>query len=161
MLQNNKVNKKTGIIILVLLLIACLDHATKLAILYYLSFKNYNVEVFPFLNFILVFNPGISFGFLGDGGETQRILLTMFASVVALALTLWAIISDKASIKISLAMIAGGAVGNAIDRVLYGAVVDFIDFHYKNFHWPAFNIADAAITIGVAIVIIDGLLSRS
>ena len=161
MLQNNKVNAKTGIIILVILLIACLDHATKLAILYYLSFKNYNFEVFPFLNFILVFNPGISFGFLGDGGETQRILLTMFASVVALALTFWAIISDKASIKISLAMIAGGAVGNAIDRVLYGAVVDFIDFHYKNFHWPAFNIADAAITIGVAIVIIDGLLSRS
>ena len=122
-----------------------------------MSFKNYNVEVFSFLNFILVFNPGISFGFLGDGGETQRILLTMFASVVALALTFWAIISDKASIKISLAMIAGGAVGNAIDRVLYGAVVDFIDFHYLDWHWPTFNIADSFILVGVILFLYNEL----
>ena len=161
MLQNNKVKTKAGIIISILLLVACLDHATKLTALYHLSLENISIEVSSFLNFVLVFNPGISFGFLGDGGETQRILLTLFATIVGCSLTFWAFLSKKTTIKISLSMIAGGALGNAIDRILYGAVVDFIDFHYKSYHWPAFNIADAAITIGVAIVIIDELLSRS
>ena len=108
------------------------------------------VTITSFLNLVPVWNPGMSFGFLSDGGSLVRFSLTALAFGVSGWLVL---ISPRLSRiqRLSAALIAGGAIGNAIDRLRFGKVIDFIDFHFGGWHWPAFNIADTAITIGAII----------
>ena len=113
-----------------------------------------------FFNLVMVWNKGISFGMLGEAVDTMRWVLVVFAVIVAIALLIWAKRLTSPLIGIAAGLIAGGALGNAIDRVNYGAVADFFDFHVAGYHWPAFNIADAGITIGVVLLIYDALLSR-
>ena len=110
--------------------------------------------VLPFLNWLLLFNPGAAFSFLADGSGWQRwffIILGLVACVYIIYL-LRKSLSEKL-LCIALSLILGGALGNVLDRMMYGAVVDFIDLYYANWHWPAFNIADSAICIGAALVI--------
>ncbi len=112
------------------------------------------VEILPFLNFAPVWNPGISFGMLADAGGAVPMLLTALAFAVA-AWMVWKAPGFKRFERFGAGLIAGGAVGNALDRIRFGKVVDFIDVYVQTWHWPAFNIADAAITVGAFLWIVS------
>ena len=106
-----------------------------------------------------VHNEGAAFSFLANAGGWQRWLFTGFGAIAAIAIV-W-MLKQHAQQKLfgfALACVLGGAVGNVIDRVMYGYVVDFLDFHYAGMHFPAFNLADSAITLGAACLILDELL---
>ncbi|MGH6827173.1 signal peptidase II [Methyloceanibacter sp.] len=114
------------------------------------------VRVAPFLDLVLVWNQGVSYGLLQQRTELGRFILILFASAAAIALALWlARITSKLA-AICIGLIIGGAIGNAIDRILYGAVADFFSFHAFGYEWYIFNIADTAIVAGVV-----GLLYES
>jgi len=117
------------------------------------------VELTSWLNMTLAHNYGAAFSFLSDAGGWQRWLFTGLAAVVTLVLIVWLLrLPAKEKLTaIALGMIIGGAVGNLIDRIINGYVVDFIDVYYQDWHWPAFNLADSAITGGVILLLIDGL----
>ena len=118
------------------------------------------VELTSWLNMTLAHNYGAAFSFLSDAGGWQRWLFTGLALVVTLVLIVW-LLRLPAREKLTgaaLGLIIGGAIGNLVDRILHGYVVDFIDVYYREWHWPAFNLADSAITGGVILLLIDGLL---
>ena len=108
----------------------------------------------PFLNFSPAYNTGVSFGLFGGSGEVMRVALTLFAVVVAGALPYisrnWLPIPRYGAI-----MLASGALGNAIDRIYLGKVIDFIDVHVAGWHWPAFNVADSFIVVGVGLIVLS------
>jgi len=113
-----------------------------------------SVAVTSFFNLVLVMNPGASFSFLADAGGWQR----WFFIVLALTVSVWLLVllrqhARERLMPTALALVLGGALGNVIDRVRFGAVVDFLDFHVAGWHWPAFNVADSAITVGVILLI--------
>jgi signal peptidase II len=139
--------------------ILALDQASKFAVLRAFSPITWPVEVTPFFNLVLVWNRGVSFGlFGGNDGEVQRWLLVAVAVGVAAVLMVWLARGvEDAWQRWSFRLIVAGAIGNAIDRILHGAVVDFLDFHYAGWHWPAFNVADSAIVIGALVLVADGL----
>lgn len=118
------------------------------------------VEVTSWLNMTLAHNYGAAFSFLSDAGGWQRWLFTGLASVVTLVLIVWLLRLPAAEKRTAaaLCLIIGGAVGNLIDRMAHGYVVDFIDVYYQNWHWPAFNVADSAITGGVILLLLDSVL---
>jgi len=113
------------------------------------------VEVVPFFNLMLAYNPGAAFSFLSDAGGWQRWFFTVLSSVVSVVLIVWLyrLKEHERWMAASLSLILAGAVGNLIDRIAYGHVIDFIDVYYQSHHWPAFNIADSAICIGAVIMI--------
>jgi signal peptidase II len=117
------------------------------------------VPVLPFLNLTLVFNKGAAFGFLSTASGWQNIFFIGVA-LVATAVILYLLrrigTKDK-FLAVALMLILGGAIGNLIDRLLYGHVVDFIDVYYGAWHWPAFNIADSAITVGAVMIVLDAI----
>jgi signal peptidase II len=110
--------------------------------------------VLPFMNWLLLLNPGVAFSFLAQGSGWQRWLFTI-VGLVACVYIVWLLRKSQNDkmLCVALSLILGGALGNVLDRIMYGAVVDFIDLHYANWHWPAFNIADSAICIGAALII--------
>ena len=110
--------------------------------------------VLPFMNWLLLFNPGAAFSFLAQGGGWQRWFFTILG-LLACIYIFWLLRKNQndKSLCVALSLILGGALGNVLDRLMFGAVVDFIDLHYGNWHWPAFNIADSAICIGAALII--------
>ena len=118
------------------------------------------MEILPFLNFALVYNQGAAFSFLSDAGGWQRWFFTALALLVSAIIVWWLyrLKRGETGTAISLALILGGAIGNVIDRILHGHVIDFIDVHYAGYHWPTFNIADSAITIGAVILIAASLM---
>ena len=119
-----------------------------------------HVKKTSFFNIVLVYNNGISFGIFNNLFFMKNILFIVISGITAFLIYL--LFKTKNNINlIAFAFIIGGAIGNLIDRVIYGAVIDFLDFHIKNLHWPAFNIADSAVFIGVVIYIInDFFLSK-
>jgi signal peptidase II len=110
--------------------------------------------VLPFLNWLLLFNPGAAFSFLAQGSGWQRWFFTILGLAASIYI-IWMLNKNQSDklLCIALSLILGGALGNVLDRVMYGAVVDFIDVYYGNWHWPAFNVADSAICIGAALII--------
>ena len=118
------------------------------------------MEILPFLNFALVYNQGAAFSFLSDAGGWQRWFFTVLALLVSAIIVWWLyrLKRGETGTAISLSLILGGAIGNVIDRILHGHVIDFIDVHYVGYHWPTFNIADSAITIGAVILIATSLM---
>jgi len=110
--------------------------------------------VLPFLNWLLLFNPGAAFSFLAQGSGWQRWFFTLLG-LAASAYIVYLLARTQLSKTMSwaLSLILGGALGNVLDRLMFGFVIDFIDCHYENWHWPAFNIADSAISIGAALII--------
>ena len=112
------------------------------------------------LNWTLAYNYGAAFSMLADAGGWQRWFFTFLASAVTLVLLVWMfrLKRDEWRTGLSLSLIIGGAVGNLIDRVRLGYVVDFVDVYYKNHHWPAFNVADSAISLGIALMLLDALI---
>lgn len=136
-----------------------LDQWTKALVLD--AFELYErVELLPVLNLTLAFNKGAAFSFLADGGGWQRWFLAGLALVISVAIVIWlarAAVTERL-LGAGLALVLGGAIGNLWDRLAYGHVVDFIDFHWQQWHFPAFNVADSAITVGAALLILDMIL---
>ena len=115
------------------------------------------LEITPFFNLVLAFNKGAAFSFLAGAGGWQTPLLVAFALVAAIVVSVLLLRSQgRRLFSAGLALVLGGAVGNVIDRLRFGHVVDFLDLHAGGWHWPAFNVADSAITVGAALLILDG-----
>lgn len=131
-----------------------LDQVSKFWILDLMGGNPTVIEVTPFLNLVLGFNPGISFGLLPFDSPW---IWSLFAVAVVIGLLVWLRKVEQGWLAVALGLVIGGAIGNVIDRWRIGAVVDFIDLHYAGFHWWTFNIADAAITCGVALLLVDAL----
>lgn len=121
------------------------------------------VEIAPIFRLVLVWNRGVSFGMLNSTAnpDLQRWLLMVVGAIMVVGLLIWLSRAPKPLIQIALGLVAGGAIGNIIDRGIYGAVADFFDFHAFGWHWPAFNIADSGICIGVGLLIVDSLFDRT
>lgn len=117
-------------------------------------------EVFSWLNMTLAHNYGAAFSFLSSAGGWQRWFFIVLASVVSVVLLVWLLRLPRREwlTGLGLALVLGGAVGNLADRVRLGYVIDFIDVHFRGWHYPAFNVADSAITCGVALLIIDAFV---
>jgi len=142
------------------IVVVVLDQLTKAWILNGLSLREVGqVEILPpLLNFTYVENTGVSFGLFG-GGEA-RWVLTAFSIVVAAGLAWWALKAERRLLVAAIGLVIGGAIGNVIDRIRFGYVVDFVDFSGTGvFPW-VFNVADSAITVGVALLILDSVMSE-
>jgi signal peptidase II len=138
-------SKKVGGYFLIALFIVLSDQISKFFVADYLSLGEV-IYVLPFLNIVMVKNSGVTFGLLS--GALQPLVFAIISLVIIAMLCYWA--KDNESYQLPACFIVGGAVGNMIDRVIYKAVIDFLDFHLLTYHWPAFNIADSAIVIGVS-----------
>jgi signal peptidase II len=143
--------------------VLALDQAAKLWLLFVFDIGHRGaVRVTPFFDLELAWNTGISYGWFQDGGPFAQLVLTAVKAVAVVALAIWMARSTTRIATVALGMIIGGAIGNAIDRFAYGAVVDFALFHIqigeKTFNWYVFNLADAAIVAGVAALLYDSFL---
>ncbi|MCW8847145.1 MAG: signal peptidase II [Sedimenticola sp.] len=127
------------------------------------SFMVYEtLSVLPFFNLTLAYNEGAAFSFLSDQGGWQRWFFAFVAAFVTIVLVIWlSRLKDEKVLAISLALVIGGAIGNLIDRLMLGYVIDFLDFFYGQYHWPAFNVADIAISVGVFLMFVDALFGQS
>lgn len=137
--------------------IVTLDQLTKSMVVQAIPYGA-SVEILPFLSLLLTYNPGAAFSFLADAAGWQRwffIVVAVAASIVVVYL-LFKNRNDRL-FCLALALVLGGAVGNLIDRMLFGAVVDFVLLHWKGWHWPAFNLADSCITVGVGVMLWDSV----
>ena len=134
-------------------IITFLDLLSKELIFAYLADKPYQgVYVFPFFNLVTVWNSGVSFGMFKDLAAGQYIF-TALALAIAIFLIFWLANEKTPKLSFALSLVIGGAFGNIIDRIINGAVADFLDFHIFGYHWPAFNLADSSVTIGALILI--------
>lgn len=142
---------------LIALIVAIADQLSKLAAVKYLL--RGPIELAPFLNLSLVFNSGAAFGFLSGASGWQNLLFVGIAIIVSFFIIVMVkhVGVNDTQVLTGLMLILGGAAGNLIDRLRQGYVVDFIDFHYQNWHWPAFNIADSSITIGAVLLVLDAI----
>jgi signal peptidase II len=149
-----------GLVIAIAVVVA--DQATKAWVLDFFVHRGGEpvAMVTPFFNLVLTGNRGMSFGLFNNNAAMNTAVFTALAAVIVVALLLWLRRAHNAVIRLALGLIIGGAVGNVIDRLVRGAVVDFLDFHLGEWHWFAFNLADAAICLGVAALLLDGLLGR-
>jgi signal peptidase II len=137
---------------LISFIVVVLDQITKyLALTYINPFDSF--KILPFLHLVLVTNKGAAFGIFKHIGSSFFIA----ASVIAIIFVIYLMIRGKED-HLGLSLILGGAIGNLIDRILYGSVVDFIDLSIGKYHWPAFNIADSALSVGVTIILLNNLL---
>ncbi len=119
------------------------------------------IEVTGFFNLVLTCNTGISFGlFGGEAAAWKPWALSVLALAISAALLYWLRRQPERLLALAVGLIVGGAVGNVIDRMRFAAVVDFLDLYYAGWHWPAFNLADSAITVGVAFLVFDGLFGE-
>ncbi|MFT5277270.1 MAG: signal peptidase II [Granulosicoccus sp.] len=138
-----------------------LDQWTKQAVVDSMQLYQ-SIEIMPFFNFTYVHNYGAAFSFLYDAGGWQVYFLSAIALGIS-GLIIWWLKSttrQQVLLPVAFSFILGGAIGNVYDRIMHGYVIDFIDFYYGTFHWPAFNIADSAIFIGAALLIIDMFVNK-
>jgi signal peptidase II len=151
---------RSGLIAAVVTL--ALDQASKLWLLFVFDLGRGAVKVTPFFDLVLAWNPGISFGWLQNDSPLAQIALLMVKAVAVVVLAIWMARSRTVLATVALGLIIGGAIGNAIDRLAYGAVVDFALFHVRigdnTFNWYVFNVADVAIVAGVAALLYDSFL---
>lgn len=134
------------------------DQITKLYFNQHLQLGQ-SIELLPVLNWTLAYNYGAAFSFLHDAGGWQRWFFALIAIVVSTGLSIWLLKLDHKAkfLSLAIALLLGGAMGNVYDRIAYGYVIDFIHFYYQTWHFPIFNVADCAISIGAAMLIIDSL----
>ncbi|MFA6162072.1 MAG: signal peptidase II [Methylobacter sp.] len=138
------------------LLALILDQASKLAVDG--SMKLYqSIQIMPYFNLTYVHNTGAAFSFLSEAGGWQRWFFAGLALVISVVIAVWLarLKKHETMLAVALALVLGGAVGNLIDRLVYGYVIDFLDVYYQDWHWPAFNIADSAITLGVVLMLAE------
>ncbi len=153
---------KKGLMLGAALLI--LDQVSKFAVQALLSARAEDppwLEIAPFFNLVTVWNRGISFGLFNHGDPLPPAVFIILSLAICAGFFVWLRRVADPRLALALGAVIGGALGNVIDRLLYGAVFDFLDFHAFGWHWPAFNVADSAIVLGIAYVIIDGLFFDS
>lgn len=140
------------------ILVVVLDQLTKILADQYLQYHQ-SVELIPMFNLTLMYNKGAAFSFLANAGGWQRWFFLILTSAVSIFIYLWLrkLKTHQILQYSALALILGGAIGNLIDRAIYGHVIDFLDVYFQQHHWPAFNIADSAITVGAILLIYDTL----
>ncbi|WP_411727851.1 signal peptidase II [Methyloglobulus sp.] len=116
-----------------------------------------SIPLMPYFNLTYVRNTGAAFSFLSEAGGWQRWFFASLALIISVVLSVWLARLQKHEtlLALALSLVLGGAVGNLIDRLAYGYVIDFLDVYYNSWHWPAFNIADSAITLGVALMLAE------
>jgi len=139
------------------LLVIVLDQVTKLLAVKYLQAGP--VAVMPFFNLALAYNTGAAFSFLADAGGWQNVFFIGIAVVVSIAILVMTerLPPGDVQVAVALMLVLGGAVGNVIDRIRFSHVVDFLDAYYQAWHFPTFNVADSAITIGAVLLVLDAL----
>ena len=140
-------------IYLIPIVIILLDQLTKILVLNNIA-EHTVIAVMPCFNLLLTFNKGVSFSLLTSDSNYAPYLLSAFAVGVSICLLYWLKKEKDKLSRIGLALILGGAIGNVIDRIRFGGVVDFLDFYIGEYHWPAFNVADSTICIGVVLILI-------
>lgn len=145
-----------------ILMLICLDQLTKQLVHQNMALYD-SIELLPFFNLTYVRNYGAAFSFLSDAGGWQRWFFTILAVVISTVIAVWMSRLPRQQIKLGLALslVFAGAIGNLIDRSIYGYVIDFFHLYYQTWHYPAFNIADSAICIGAALIIWDSFSSDS
>ena len=133
-----------------------LDQVSKLAIAGSMQLYQ-SIPVMPFFKLTYVHNTGAAFSFLSEAGGWQRWFFAALALVISGVIAVWLarLKHDETLLAVALSLVLGGAIGNLIDRLVYGYVIDFLDVYYQTWHWPAFNIADSAITIGVILMLME------
>lgn len=147
-----------GLLTAAIILIA--DQASKWAVLHVLHLPALrSITLLPVLSLTMVWNRGVTFGLLNGFGAAGPFILAGIAVIVVVALGLWMRRAERVTVACALGAIAGGAIGNVIDRLRYGAVVDFIHAHAFGFSWYVFNVADAAIVCGVIALLLDSVIS--
>ena len=154
--------KKTGLFWLwISVLVLLLDQWTKSMASSALALYVPN-KITEFFNLTLMHNKGVAFSFLADQSGWQRYFITVVASLIVIWLLYWLIKNTRAQKlqNIALVLVIGGALGNIWDRVVLGYVVDFVELHYHGYYWPAFNVADSAISIGAVLLIIDAFKNK-
>jgi signal peptidase II len=154
---------RLGLIAATIVLI--LDQASKLWLLFVFDIARRGaVAVAPFFDLVLAWNTGISYGWFSESGPTGQAIMLAVKAIAVLALAIWMARSQTLTATVGLGLIIGGALGNAIDRLAYGAVVDFALFHLqiadKTYNWYVFNLADVAIVVGVAALLYDSFLGQ-
>ena len=142
-------------------LIVVLDQAVKWWILERVMMPPRLIPLTPFFNLVMTWNRGVSFGLFNNDSPYNALILSLVALAICGVLAVWLLRARKPVLVYGLGMVIGGAVGNLIDRIRFGAVADFLDFHLWGYHWPAFNVADSAITIGVAVLIAESVFGTA
>ena len=140
--------------------IVLIDQVTKWLVIDALTLYQ-RISILPVFDLVRLHNTGAAFSFLADASGWQNELFTGVAAIVSLGITWWLVTmpaEGRRVLGLGLALVLGGAIGNIIDRVLYGYVIDFLLFYYKDWSYPAFNIADSAITCGVVMILYDGII---
>ncbi len=152
--------RRLGVIVAVL--VFALDQASKNLLLYGFDFiamrPGEAIAVTPFFNLVMAWNRGVSYGMFQADSFAGKAMLVAFALGVTVLLSFWLAKARHWLLALGLGLVIGGALGNVLDRVLYGAVADFFDFHVGGYHWYIFNVADIGIVVGVGLLIVDGLV---
>ena len=141
-------------------IIVALDQVTKWLIRESVLETIRRIEVTGFFNIVEVWNRGVSFGLLANDSAWTPHLLSALALAIATVLLFWLRKAENRLLALALGIVIGGAVGNVIDRIIWGSVFDFLDFHIGGYHWPAFNVADSAISVGVVLILVDGFIAK-
>ncbi len=146
--------KKPAYILFIVLSVIALDQITKFLIIGYLPLFD-SIEIFPFLHIVNIRNTGAAFGMFKSLGSSFFIGISVIAIIFVINLLIRNIYNS-----LGLSLVLGGAIGNLIDRILYGKVVDFIDFSIGSYHWPSFNVADSALTVGIILILLKSVLKK-
>jgi signal peptidase II len=141
-------------------LVSIVDQATKWWIVDFFAARPSIVEATPFFNLVLVMNRGVSFGLVPIEATWGPWMFAGIAAVIVVILVIWLARAEQTLLAIGIGLVIGGAIGNVIDRLRYGGVVDFLDFHLGSYHWPAFNVADASIVVGVGALLYTSLFTK-
>jgi len=123
-------------------------------------FTPFKVRLAPFFDLVMTWNRGVSFGIGNNSGPWNALILSGLALVIVVAMVVWLRKAEGRLMPLALGGIIGGALGNVIDRARFGAVADFLDIHVGAYHWPAFNLADSAITVGAVFLVVDSLFAK-
>ena len=153
------INSRISFGLLLIFLVVVCDQASKLWIVDVIMRPPQSIVITEFFNLVIGYNRGVSFGMLDMQSPSGRWILSGISSTITLVLFIWMWRTEKKLIAGGLGLIIGGAIGNVIDRLTIGAVVDFLDFHWAGYHWPAFNVADIAITCGAAVIICESFIN--
>jgi signal peptidase II len=159
-MSETRLNGRNAVWLLISAVVIVADQVTKIAVIDNLTLYQ-RIPLLPVLDLVRLHNTGAAFSFLADASGWQKWLFTGVAIVVSIAILWWILTlprKGRSVLAFGLALVLGGAIGNVIDRTLYGYVVDFILFHYEAWSYPAFNVADSAIFVGVIFILYDGLI---
>ena len=153
--------KNNYIFIIIILLMFAMDRFSKEYVIdFFLSYKEQSYYLYPFFNLTLIWNTGMAFGLFESESNTYHFISALIV-VVIVFLIIWLFKSKIFIEKIALSVVIGGALGNLFDRIKFNAVPDFIDLHYRDFHWFVFNVSDIVITIGIILLLLSDILKKN